>query len=134
PSWLPHFLTGNYFSQCLKHASSKNERNHFCIDCVLDGPMCHIGLQTEHANHRSLQVRRASHMDAVRVHDIQKLADISNIQTYTINSAKIVFLLSRPQDRIAKAATHWCQNCNRTLTDPTCFCSISCKLAAARIN
>ncbi|KAJ7555577.1 hypothetical protein O6H91_05G045500 [Diphasiastrum complanatum] len=126
PRWIHPFLVGDYFSNCRNHSCKRNERNQFCIDCI-QGPLCHIGLQG-HIGHRTLQVRRASHMDAVRVSDVQKLADISSIQTYSINGAKIVFLLCRPQHKIVKDAPHSCITCGRSLADPVNFCCISCKL------
>ncbi|EFJ06443.1 hypothetical protein SELMODRAFT_131111, partial [Selaginella moellendorffii] len=126
PGWLEAFLAGNYFAHCRSHVSSKNERNHFCVDCC-EGPLCHSGLR-DHLSHTTLQVRRASHMDAVRINDLHKLLDTTGIQPYTINGAKIAFLLSRPQSRLAKGSLRCCETCGRSISDPLRFCSISCKL------
>ncbi|KAJ7533858.1 hypothetical protein O6H91_13G067900 [Diphasiastrum complanatum] len=73
-------------------------------------------------------------MDAVRVNDIQKYLDISNIQAYSINGAKITFLLSRPHSKLAKAGFHCCEMCGRSIADPVRFCSIGCKLECAKQN
>ncbi|KAJ7299699.1 hypothetical protein O6H91_04G101400 [Diphasiastrum complanatum] len=132
PEWLLPFLAGKYFSHCKHHIAGKNEKNHFCIDCI-QGPLCSSGLD-KHASHNTLQVRRASHMDAVRFNDIQKYLDVSNIQSYTINGAKIIFLLSRPPSRVAKAGFRSCEICERSIADPVRFCSIACKLACAKQN
>ncbi|KAH7301788.1 hypothetical protein KP509_23G043100 [Ceratopteris richardii] len=99
--WLPHshrevrvqsekFLNCTYFGPCEKHQFHKNEKNHFCIDCM-DGPLCSHRLISSHGKHRTLQVRRASHADGVRVDNLSKLLDISGIQTYIINNNRIVY-------------------------------------------
>ncbi|KAJ7559788.1 hypothetical protein O6H91_04G101300 [Diphasiastrum complanatum] len=132
PEWLRLFLAGHYFSHCKHHVSGKSEKNHFCIDCV-QGPLCSSGLHS-HASHNTLQVRRASHMDAVRINDIQNYLDVSNIQAYTINGAKIIFLLSRPHSKIGKAGFSSCEICERSIADPVRFCSIACKLVCAKQN
>lgn len=90
--------------------------------------MCPEQLAVAHRGHASVQVRRASHRDVVRVADIQRFVDLANIQGYTINSAKIVFLQSKPQPRIVKGAAHYCEVCQRSIADPVRFCSILCKL------
>lgn len=132
PSWLPALVNSeNFFSQCNHHTSGKNERNQFCFDCPQEGPLCPEGLAASHRGqgHATIQIRRASHRDVVRISDIQKYVDLANIQPYTINSAKIVFLQSKPQTKIVKGAAHYCEWCHRSIADPVRFCSISCKLA-----
>lgn len=132
PAWLPPLLTiENFFSHCSHHTSGKNEKNHFCFDCK-EGPLCPEGLAVSHSGHSTIQIRRASHRDVVRIADIQKYVDLVNIQPYTINSAKIVFLQSRPQPKMVKGASHYCETCHRSIADPVRFCSILCKLTAIR--
>ncbi|KAG0611120.1 hypothetical protein M758_7G117200 [Ceratodon purpureus] len=129
PAWLPALVgCETFFSHCENHTSGKNERNQFCFECPGTGPLCPEELATVHRGHASIQVRRASHRDVVRVADIQKYVDLANIQPYTINSAKIVFLQSKPQPKIVKGAAHYCEWCQRSIADPVRFCSISCKL------
>ncbi|MCO5572881.1 hypothetical protein L7F22_026640 [Adiantum nelumboides] len=137
PPWLERFLSCTYFDPCAEHQFNKNEKNHFCIDCI-DGPLCSRGLLAEHAKHRTLQVRKASHADGVRVENVCKLLDISSIQTYIINNHKIVFLLRQTKGKLAAkpvdgtvAARH-CQTCGRLLSDLVKFCSIKCKLLGVR--
>ncbi|MCO5559202.1 hypothetical protein L7F22_012797 [Adiantum nelumboides] len=137
PPWLEKFLSCTYFDPCAEHQFNKNEKNHFCIDCI-DGPLCSRGLLAEHAKHRTLQVRKASHADGVRVENVCKLLDISSIQTYIINNHKIVFLLRQTKGKLAAkpvdgtvAARH-CQTCGRLLSDLVKFCSIKCKLLGVR--
>ncbi|EFJ23714.1 hypothetical protein SELMODRAFT_102589 [Selaginella moellendorffii] len=132
PAWVDEFLSGDYFTSCDFHTGGKNERNQFCTECSGSGPLCQFGLLASHSGHRTLQVRKASHMDSIRVVDIQQCLEVSDIQTYSINSAKIVFLLSRPQPRPSKGALHACLCCNRALSDDVKFCSLACKLDVLR--
>ena len=90
----------------------------------------------------------------VRVQDVCELMDVRYIQTYVINSARVVFLSERPHprgkkdgakdDASASASSSRrskvkdvdkkysaCAHCSRTLQTPTAaYCSISCKVAA----
>lgn len=90
----------------------------------------------------------------VRVRDVCELMDVRYIQTYVINSARVVFLSERPHPRGKKesgkddagmnASTSRrskgkdepkkysaCVHCSRTLQAPTAdYCSISCKVSA----
>ena len=50
------------------------------------------------------------------------------MQSYTTNSAKVVFLNQRPQTRNFRGSGNFCSTCDRSLQDPYHFCSLSCKV------
>ncbi|CAJ1944716.1 unnamed protein product [Sphenostylis stenocarpa] len=126
PAWLEALYTQKFFVGCSYHENAKkNEKNVCCLDCCTS--ICPHCLPS-HRFHRLLQVRRYVYHDVVRLEDLQKLIDCSNVQAYTINSAKVVFIKKRPQNRQFKGSGNYCTSCDRSLQEPFIHCSLGCKV------
>ncbi|CAM6041310.1 unnamed protein product [Sphagnum compactum] len=128
PAWLEALLSEKFFVACTKHAAlKKNERNVFCVDC--NGGVCQHCVGSHRTSHCVLlQIRRYVYHDVIRLQDIQRLLDCSQVQTYIINSARVVFLNQRPQPRPSKGLGNSCGTCERSLQDSYSYCSVACKV------
>ncbi|XP_043702073.1 protein RGF1 INDUCIBLE TRANSCRIPTION FACTOR 1-like [Telopea speciosissima] len=110
PLWLKPMLNANYFiAYRIQGDSYKIECNIYCLDCM-GNALCSYCL-INHKDHRVVQIRRSFYHKVIRVNEVQKYIDISAIQTYIINSAKIVFLNKRPQPMPGKGVTNTCEIC-----------------------
>ncbi|KAL6569365.1 hypothetical protein OROMI_013879 [Orobanche minor] len=126
PVWLSSLLSERFFNACIIHEDlKKNEKNVFCLDCC-EGICPHC--LTNHPYHRLLQIRRYVYHDVIRLVDADKLFDCVQVQSYTNNGAKVVFLNPRVQTRPPRASGSFCITCDRNLQEPALYCSISCKL------
>ncbi|KAK4775068.1 hypothetical protein SAY86_010003 [Trapa natans] len=126
PAWLDALYSQKFFVGCSDHQNSKkNEKNVCCLDCCTSiCPHC----IPSHRFHRLLQIRRYVYHDVVRLEELQNLIDCSNVQAYTINSAKVVFIKKRPQNRQFKGSGNYCTSCDRSLQEPFIHCSLGCKV------
>ncbi|KAM7258739.1 hypothetical protein ACFE04_014480 [Oxalis oulophora] len=132
PRWLETLLSTPFFSICPTHKdSARSECNMFCLDCQCDA-FCFFCRSSNHNDHNVIQIRRSSYHDVVRAVEIQKELNINGVQTYVINSAKVIFLNERPQQLKSgipsKGGPHLCETCGRSLLDPLLFCSLGCKV------
>ncbi|XP_050213253.1 protein RGF1 INDUCIBLE TRANSCRIPTION FACTOR 1 [Mercurialis annua] len=132
PPWLEPLLATSFFTICPRHSdSARSECNMFCLDCK-NGSFCFYCRSSKHKDHLVLQIRRSSYHDVVRVGEIQNVTDISGVQTYVINSARVIFLNERPQPKSTSTSKgvspHLCEICGRSLLDPFRFCSLGCKV------
>ncbi|KAL8227703.1 hypothetical protein R6Q57_015287 [Mikania cordata] len=135
--WILNLLESKFFGACIDHWNMrKNEKNVFCIDCNLCFcKHCVTGFKPPcRHHHRRLQICRYVYHDVVRLQDIQKHLDCSDIQTYKINGEKAVHLNRRPQQHKdskqskLKICGTYCEACGRHIQDiPNRFCSIACK-------
>ncbi|KAG6424200.1 hypothetical protein SASPL_114614 [Salvia splendens] len=126
PAWLEALYLQKFFEPCSIHdAAKKNEKNICCLDCCNSiCPHCVLS----HRSHRLLQIRRYVYHEVVRLEDLEKLMDCSNIQAYTINAAKVLFIKKRPQNRQFKGSANYCTSCDRSLQEPFIHCSLGCKV------
>ncbi|MED6192310.1 hypothetical protein PIB30_009122 [Stylosanthes scabra] len=133
PAWLSKLMRERFFGECGVHQNlRKNDKNVLCLHCCLS--LCPHCLPLHPHHHPLLQVRRYVYHDVVRLGDLEKLIDCSNIQPYTINGAKVIFLNERAQGQSRSSCSRGggtansCCSCDRILQDPFHFCSLSCKV------
>ena len=81
----------------------------------------------------NFQIRRSSYHDVIKVSELEDILDISDVQTYVINSARVVFLNERPQQRSSgplSSSLYNCQTCSRALLNKFRFCSLGCNVSS----
>ncbi|KAJ9542651.1 hypothetical protein OSB04_029157 [Centaurea solstitialis] len=107
PPWLEKLLGTAFFSVCRTHgAAARSECNMYCLDCNGDA-FCFYCRSSRHKDHQVIQIRRSSYHDVVRVSEIEKVLNIGGVQTYVINSARVLFFKRKAATEIRKSA---CRN------------------------
>jgi hypothetical protein len=111
PAWLKGALDAPFFTACPEHStggfSHKTDRNFYCLDCHEDA-LCTFCVDRSHRGHDILQIRRASHNNAVRVNEIHQV-NAEGVQQYTINGSKILFLKGRRPPQPWRGGYHFCK-------------------------
>ena len=87
--------------------------------------LIHRGQQPRHFFTEYVFLCNSISADVIRVPDLARVTDVSGIQTYMINSSKVIFLKQRPQPRPSNTAVT-CECCHRQLQDAQ-YCSLRCK-------
>jgi hypothetical protein len=158
PAWLEALNTQKFFIACSFHEhAKKNEKNICCLDCCTSiCPHCvaahrvHRLLQVRryvyHDVVRLEDLEKLIDCSSVQVHQIcivhackfDSCARVNMyaalqfciymVQSYTINSSKVVFLKKRPQNRQFKGSGNICTSCDRSLQEPYFHCSLDCKV------
>mmetsp|Transcript_34197 Transcript_34197/g.75845 ORF Transcript_34197/g.75845 Transcript_34197/m.75845 type:complete len:357 (+) Transcript_34197:183-1253(+) len=130
--WISLMLQSQFFVPCEAHKHlKKNECTYFCTTCAKRPVGLCQHCISEHTGHQTIQIRRYVYCDVVRAVDITPHVDISGVQCYIINQAKVVFLNHRPQSKMGRPlASDTCRTCNRHLREGFSYCSVACKVDA----
>uniref|UniRef100_A0ACD5XDN7 Uncharacterized protein n=1 Tax=Avena sativa TaxID=4498 RepID=A0ACD5XDN7_AVESA len=129
--WLHVLLQTKFWWSCNDHwKEHRGEMSMLCLYCYeVVCPHC----MHDKPGHRLLKVRRYAYRSIILVKDIHDLGlniDISEIQTYIVNSQRAVHLRPvrrSPGFRPSQGAPS-CTTCSVWLhTEPNLFCSLACK-------
>ncbi|KAF6256617.1 PLATZ transcription factor-domain-containing protein [Scenedesmus sp. NREL 46B-D3] len=133
-SWLYQLVTCPYlFKPCPQCSTSHSGREVLITYFDPDAPergYCTYCPQRA-SRPRLLQIRRSTYHEVIKAADVSRMADVSGIQHYVINGAKVLFLRPRPQPRPPKGvvAPARCAVDGRQLMDAhSSYCSLRCKL------
>ncbi|GMI70956.1 hypothetical protein like AT4G17900 [Hibiscus trionum] len=132
--WLKPLLQAEFYRQC--ECKSSKQCSFFCRDCM-GSAFCEDCLYHPHKHvdhhHQSLRVYKSSSRPGLRVHSIKSLMDVSDIQPYTCNSSKLVYINRKGRKEHANHINcrkgEKCEVCGYELQNLTSkFCSIECKV------
>eukprot|EP00878_Enallax_costatus_P006762 GHUV01007088.1.p2 GENE.GHUV01007088.1~~GHUV01007088.1.p2 ORF type:complete len:118 (+),score=7.62 GHUV01007088.1:1597-1950(+) len=100
--------------------------------------MCHqCASSSERDGHKIVQVRRSTYHEVLKMNEAQALLDVTDVQPYVINAAKVLFLRPRPQPRPPKGIVmpSRCLVDGRQLMDNgTLYCSIRCGIKQCALH
>ncbi|XP_057482174.1 uncharacterized protein At3g50808-like isoform X2 [Actinidia eriantha] len=126
PQWLTPLLESEFRCSC-----ESVYKLHFCVVCMTIA-FCENCKEKDqlHEAHQSIQIFVASRARAVRVENISRLLDISNIHQFKVNDKSILYLNSRSKQEpreIRDNTFKKCKMCQWPI-DTQLFCSIGCKV------
>ncbi|XWS43141.1 hypothetical protein CRYUN_Cryun16bG0077000 [Craigia yunnanensis] len=134
-AWLRPLLQTEFYRLC--ECKSTKQCSFYCTDCM-GSPFCEdcYNHPHKHQGHQSLRVYKSSSRAGIRIGGIKNLLDVSDIQTYICNSAKIVYInRKRRQEHENRINNNngrmgdKCQVCGYELQcSASKFCSIECKV------
>ncbi|KAG9440853.1 hypothetical protein H6P81_021018 [Aristolochia fimbriata] len=125
PQWLWRLLFTDLYTSCPWH---RHPRRRFCMTCLGEA-LCDFCTRTHPPHHPILEVHKVSGSASLRIDDVKKLMDVSNIHPFVINHHRVVRLHRELVKKPVKG--HCCFNCSKTLHDSNYqFCSIACKIEA----
>ncbi|OEL32408.1 hypothetical protein BAE44_0006573, partial [Dichanthelium oligosanthes] len=121
-------LGTNYFEECPDHplGESRGTRsagacNFFCTDCPGHALCTPVS--------PAMQIRKSSGHAVVRVEDVERLLNVTDVQPCLLNDHHALFLNKRPMAGQGRTGEVRCEQCERALLDATYrFCSIGSKV------
>jgi hypothetical protein len=124
--WTERLCRTKFGCPCKAHADKNNGCMFFCLDVPKAPALCASCVPWV-SHLRCLQVRRYVYRDVVRRDDISLHLDVSGVQAYTINNARVLFInpLIKRWDPVCNNA---CRTCRKSLPEGMEHCSIWCKL------
>lgn len=129
---VPWVALSGQFIDSLQYGT-RLQNTFFCMDCPDSHGLCSVCVR-EHANCKTLQIRRYVYRDVVKVADVAAYVDTSGIQSYTVNHAQAIFLSAKdkapagPYYRVDSSSR--CKTCKRGLRPGCTYCSLACKVCA----
>ncbi|KMZ63839.1 hypothetical protein ZOSMA_395G00030 [Zostera marina] len=118
PPWLTKLLKYDLKERC--HVYPVCIDNYYCIDCQCNR-LCHL-CDHDHINHKTLLIFKYDGQSVVRVSEVSKYFEISNILIENCNGDNVVFLEKKGNPLVST-----CKECSSIYIHSTKFCSIACK-------
>jgi PLATZ transcription factor len=125
--WTSRLCTTAFGCPCKAHADKNGM--FFCLDTPSAPALCASCVPWV-SHLRCLQVRRYVYRDVVRCDDVSLHLDVSGVQSYTINNARVVFI-NPVRKRWDSVCANACRTCRKSLPIGFEHCSIWCKLQTA---
>lgn len=124
--WADRLCRTTFRCPCKAHANKDNECVFFCLDAPKAPALCASCVPWV-SHLRCLKVRRYVYRDVVRRDDVAQHLDVSGVQSYTSNSARVHFI-NPVRKRWDSVCANACRTCRKSLPQGLEHCSIWCKL------